>query len=329
MKTYDKIPDNYKLVTGGGKVKEGDILHHRAGSFSEEAYGCICYPISSEGTCAEGLYKVYRAETTKTPPLPEKYKNYTILTDTSEPVRKGDLTAMGDDGGWVVDALGLFEAIGAHVGQACPCGCGQFLSVARKQASLGNDVPEGYSLLTNPDEILKEGDKYFYKIKWGWEPVVLSIGKKRSRLKYAEVARPTPVAARIEVPDGFELLPEGTVLKRGDFYKSFATAPWYEVFGLAGYLTDSSRYGCRRIKVEPKYREYTIDEVPVGALVRQKSSAGTPQRHLITGVSKTGGVLTANQVYPYFEKSPAYLLEYDEVSLDSGKTWAPCGVKIA
>ena len=79
-----------------------------------------------------------------------------------------------------------------------------------------------------------------------------------------------------------------------------------------------------RIKPEPKYRPWTIDEVPVGAVVRRKANGnitvGEPS--VITKVADSrifcGDYTAGNDCRALFL--------YAEVSYDFGKTWQPCGV---
>lgn len=79
-----------------------------------------------------------------------------------------------------------------------------------------------------------------------------------------------------------------------------------------------------RIKPEPKYRAWTIDEVPVGAVIRRKAngiiSVGNPS--VISKVSNSqifcGDYAVGNDCRTLFL--------YAEVSYDFGKTWQPCGV---
>ena len=79
-----------------------------------------------------------------------------------------------------------------------------------------------------------------------------------------------------------------------------------------------------RIKPEPKYRAWTIDEVPVGAVIRRKAngiiSVGNPS--VISKVSNSqifyGDYAVGNDCHTLFL--------YAEVSYDFCKTWQPCGV---
>lgn len=88
-----------------------------------------------------------------------------------------------------------------------------------------------------------------------------------------------------------------------------------------------------RVKPGPKYRAWTPEEVPVGSLMRDKDSAGTPQRWLILGVTRAGEVASG----PYLRsaeltlrapESVESMLALREVSRDNGNTWEPCGVFI-
>lgn len=72
-----------------------------------------------------------------------------------------------------------------------------------------------------------------------------------------------------------------------------------------------------RIKPEPKLRPWKPEEVPVGAVTRNKVSGN---KSLIAGVAECF-------VYGYnrYDTAENYLKE-NEISLDGGKTWLPCGV---
>ncbi len=69
-----------------------------------------------------------------------------------------------------------------------------------------------------------------------------------------------------------------------------------------------------RIKPEMKYRPWTVDEVPVGKVVRWKESGG---RAAITAVSK-GYILVELNWFP----AEHY---YDYFTMDDG---SPCGVAV-
>ena len=79
-----------------------------------------------------------------------------------------------------------------------------------------------------------------------------------------------------------------------------------------------------RIKPEPKYRAWTIDEVPVGAVVRRKPTKahGVGDRVTIIGTSDDK-VHCGDSIHATTCKE---LLQEAEVSYDFGKTWQPCGV---
>jgi hypothetical protein len=80
-----------------------------------------------------------------------------------------------------------------------------------------------------------------------------------------------------------------------------------------------------RLAPEPpakRFRPWTAEEVPVGALIRTKGAhfihmivaLNTAKNQVYGGLSWAGGV--------------AYCLEHAEHSTDNGKTWLPCGVEV-
>ena len=79
-----------------------------------------------------------------------------------------------------------------------------------------------------------------------------------------------------------------------------------------------------RIKPEPKYRAWTIDEVPVGAVTRRKAN----------GINPAGAPIVISKIVDskiFFGDYPTgndchTLFLYSEVSYDFCKTWQPCGV---
>lgn len=95
----------------------------------------------------------------------------------------------------------------------------------------------------------------------------------------------------------------------------------------AGVFNRSHLYRFRLAPEPPakRYRPWTPDEVPVGALIRFKDwSDGC--RLMICG-AWNGGVMwsTAEGVAI---KPPETLLSDWEHSTDNGKTWLPCGVEV-
>jgi len=79
-----------------------------------------------------------------------------------------------------------------------------------------------------------------------------------------------------------------------------------------------------RIKPEPKYRAWTIDEVPVGAVIRRKANG-----IISVGNSSVIGKVSNSQIFcgDYAVGNDCRtLFLYAEVSYDFGKTWQPCGV---
>jgi len=82
-----------------------------------------------------------------------------------------------------------------------------------------------------------------------------------------------------------------------------------------------------RIKPEPKYRSWTAEEVPVGAIIKHKND--TVHRYLILDVDKEGVTVTFRNSLKQFETIHIifnFLGSWHDYSLDHGKTWLPCGV---
>lgn len=74
-----------------------------------------------------------------------------------------------------------------------------------------------------------------------------------------------------------------------------------------------------RIKPEPKYRPWTIDEVPVGGVVRHKEGS----RYVITSASKIEGIRLGSFT-PYFSLYDIFQ-NYTYLK-DNDNTVLPCGV---
>lgn len=77
-----------------------------------------------------------------------------------------------------------------------------------------------------------------------------------------------------------------------------------------------------RVKEEEKWRPWTAEEVPVGAQCRRKGYEHEG-RELIVSTGETGIVMGRHIVMSF-----ASIFEQGECSLDGGKTWQPCGVKV-
>jgi hypothetical protein len=70
-----------------------------------------------------------------------------------------------------------------------------------------------------------------------------------------------------------------------------------------------------------RYRPWTPEEVPVGALTRPKIKGDVV---MIIGRVSSGVFQGGDRgIYPFCD-----LLKYREHSLDNGKTWLPCGVEV-
>ena len=79
-----------------------------------------------------------------------------------------------------------------------------------------------------------------------------------------------------------------------------------------------------RIKPEPKLRPWKPEEVPVGAIAKNKNM-GKPPCWIISGVASCGvyfGHPSKNEAASF-----KHCLETIEYSTDNGKTWKPCGVE--
>lgn len=97
-----------------------------------------------------------------------------------------------------------------------------------------------------------------------------------------------------------------------------ATKEWAEL--KSGYfITDST---ILRRKPQPKLRKWRPEEVPVGAIVRQK--ANPKSRTMITAAVE-GKVLSGCWAMGD-DWHGDWALEKTEYSVDMGKTWLPCGV---
>lgn len=84
-----------------------------------------------------------------------------------------------------------------------------------------------------------------------------------------------------------------------------------------------------RLAPEPpakKFRPWTPEEVPVGAMLRT-ARAGQPFRWMIVSVCGSGITTCGGDSCKTHKHQ--YLLDSSEHSLDSGKTWLPCGVEVS
>lgn len=78
-----------------------------------------------------------------------------------------------------------------------------------------------------------------------------------------------------------------------------------------------------RLAPEPpakKWRPWTRDEVPIGAIIKAK---GKEWRSLILGVTAACRIQIHDGGF-----DPEFALENHVHSLDNGKTWLPCGVEV-
>ena len=80
-----------------------------------------------------------------------------------------------------------------------------------------------------------------------------------------------------------------------------------------------------RIATEPpakKWRPWTAEDVPFGALLRTK---GGHFIHMIVAFNTAPKAVYAGQSWA---GDVVYCLEHAEHSIDNGKTWLPCGVEV-
>lgn len=78
-----------------------------------------------------------------------------------------------------------------------------------------------------------------------------------------------------------------------------------------------------RLSPEPpakRYRPWTPEEVPVGAVIRSKKHAW---RSLILGVTSSGYIQIHDGGF-----ASDFTIDNHEYSTDHGKTWLPCGVEV-
>lgn len=98
----------------------------------------------------------------------------------------------------------------------------------------------------------------------------------------------------------------------------------------AGVFGDCAGKYRFRIAPEPpakKWRPWTLEEVPIGALIRWKSDSNKGVRSLIVSAHETpgGAVWICSGQKTIWNAEEAVKLEY---SIDNGKTWLPCGVEV-
>lgn len=77
-----------------------------------------------------------------------------------------------------------------------------------------------------------------------------------------------------------------------------------------------------RIKPEKKWREWKIEEVPVGALIRGGEIFGISMI-----VSSRNGCVHYMNGSVFRSSDPECFLKHNEYSIDFGKTWQKCGVE--
>jgi len=106
-------------------------------------------------------------------------------------------------------------------------------------------------------------------------------------------------------------------------HKHKGTSRWDDCQGLDTNIWFEA-YDEYEYRIKPtSYRPWTSEEVPVGAITRAKNDLGG-QKLMIIGVT-INGVLLAGDTGSYDFANLCILREH---SLDSGKTWLPCGVLV-
>lgn len=96
----------------------------------------------------------------------------------------------------------------------------------------------------------------------------------------------------------------------------------------SGYWSPDVFHGTKlnlefRLAPEPpakRFRPWTPEEVPVGAIIRSKKHAW---RSLILGVTSSGYIEIHDGGF-----ASDFTIDNHEYSLDHGKTWLPCGVEV-
>lgn len=78
---------------------------------------------------------------------------------------------------------------------------------------------------------------------------------------------------------------------------------------------------CYRIRPEPKLRPWKMDEVPVGALVKGKTTGSV---WMLCGASADGNYYVSSSDQPF---SPELLFHNYEWRYHHETEWKPCGVK--
>lgn len=117
----------------------------------------------------------------------------------------------------------------------------------------------------------------------------------------------------------FHALAEGKAIQRRYINASTNTGDFrWEDTDFIDPAIPADRY---RIKPTPTLRPWRPEEVPVGALVRNKQRDSEHNRYLIIAVN--GDYVAAGRgMYEHLN----ILFNNSEHSLDHGKTWLPCGV---
>jgi hypothetical protein len=95
-------------------------------------------------------------------------------------------------------------------------------------------------------------------------------------------------------------------------------------WGAGVFAVSDGRYRFRLAPVPPakKWRPWTAEDVPFGALLRTK---GGHFIHMIVAFNTAPKEVYAGQSWA---GGAAYCLEHAEHSIDGGKTWLPCGVEV-
>jgi hypothetical protein len=81
-----------------------------------------------------------------------------------------------------------------------------------------------------------------------------------------------------------------------------------------------------RVKPEPKFRPWKAEEVPVGAVIKDKREDHFCRSLILGSCARENTVQISHEEHTkYFSFQEAF--DSWEYSLDQGKTWHPCGVQ--
>jgi hypothetical protein len=130
----------------------------------------------------------------------------------------------------------------------------------------------------------------------------------------------------IDVERAKELLEVITALAQGkEIQYSFKTNPtvWFESTKV-GFNDKSLIY---RIKPEPKFRPWTFDEVPVGAIVRLKDDKNFKSMIISVSILDNTCVALISEHGHFNSKRLSESFEYQENNTTGKFNWLPCGIQ--